>query len=61
MIAERYASLVGRSGPDDLFSSDFSNQELIARLAHLSTAGQREARGELATVPVPDHPGLKVL
>ena len=61
MIAERYASLVGRSGPDDLFSSDFSSQELIERLAHLSTAGQREARGELATVPVPDQPGLKVL
>ena len=39
----------------------------IARLVHLSTAGQREARGELATVPVPDQlpvpdqSGLKVL
>jgi len=61
ITAERYASLVGRGGPDDLFSSDFSDQELLGRLGHLSTSGQREARGELATVPVPDHPGLKVL
>lgn len=61
ITAERFASLVGRGGPDDLFSSDFSDSELSSRLAHLSTAGQREARGELAREMVPEHPGLKVL
>eukprot|EP00928_Gymnodinium_smaydae_P043964 TRINITY_DN29366_c0_g1_i1.p1 TRINITY_DN29366_c0_g1~~TRINITY_DN29366_c0_g1_i1.p1 ORF type:complete len:382 (+),score=50.72 TRINITY_DN29366_c0_g1_i1:91-1146(+) len=61
ITAERYASLVGRGGPDDLFSSDFTDAELRNRLGHLSTAGQREARGELATEPVVDHPGLKIL
>jgi len=59
--ADRFASLVGRSGPDDLFSSDFSDSDLRARLAHLSTAGQQQARGELATEAIPEHPGLKVL
>lgn len=61
ITAERYASLVGRGGPDDIFSSDFSDDELAARLGHLSTKGQREARGDLATTPVPSHAGLKVL
>jgi len=61
ITAECFASLVGRGGPDDLFSSDFSDAELSMRLAHLSTHGQREARGKLANIPVPDHPGLKVL
>lgn len=60
ITAERFASLVGRGGPDDLFSSDFDAAELSARLAHLSTVGQRDARG-MATEAIPDHPGLKVL
>lgn len=60
ITASRFASLVGRGGPDDLFSSDFSDDELVERLGHLSTRGQREAHG-LAKVPVPDHPGLHVL
>merc|ERR1711988_1366296 len=61
ITADRFASLVGRGGPDDLFSSDFTDAELSQRLSHLSTDGQRMAKGELAKEPVPDHPGLKVL
>ena len=61
ITAERFASLIGRGGPDDIFSSDFTDDELVARLGHLSTVGQREARGDLAKECVPDHPGLKVL
>lgn len=60
MTAERFASLVGRGGPDDIFSSDFTDTELVSNLGHLSTTGQHDAKG-LATNPVPDHPGLKVL
>jgi len=77
--AARYCSLFGRGGDDDLFSSDFTDAELQARLGHMSTPnpnpnpsptptqarlghmstrGQREACGELATEAVPDHPGL---
>ena len=59
--AARYSSLFGRGGADDLFSSDFTDAELASLLGHLSTSGQREARGELAHEPVPAHPGLLAL
>merc|ERR1712070_183955 len=60
ITARRYASLVGRSGPDDVFSSDLSAPELASRLGHMSTLGQREAHG-MAQEPVPSHPGMRVL
>ena len=53
MSASRYASLVGRGGPDDVFSSDFSNDELRALLNHMGTSGQRKT--------APQHPGLRTL
>ena len=59
--AARYSSLFGRGGADDLFSSDFTDAELAALLGHMSTRGQREARGELVHEPVPAHPGLLCL
>ena len=65
MTAARYVSLVGRGGPDDMFSSDFSDDELAARLGHMGTAGQREGRaaqaGQAAIEPAPNHPGLRTL
>jgi len=51
--ASRFASLVGRDGPDDLFSSDFTDERLAAKLGHMGLAGQR------ATAP--SHPGLRTL
>ncbi|EOD23567.1 hypothetical protein EMIHUDRAFT_469494 [Emiliania huxleyi CCMP1516] len=51
--ASRFASLVGRDGPDDLFSSDFTDEQLAAKLGHMGLAGQR------ATAP--SHPGLRTL
>ena len=56
--AARYASLNGRLGPDDMFSSDLSDDELEARLGHMSTAGQRAGVPTHVT-PLPDHPGLR--
>lgn len=35
ITAGRYASLLGRDGPDDLFSSDLSEAQLKQRLGHL--------------------------
>jgi len=35
ITAARYASLLGRGGPDDLFSSDLSDAELREKLVHL--------------------------
>ena len=69
MSASRYASLVGRGGPDDQFSSDFTDDELASVLSHMGSRGQREGRppsaGPGAVVgaiePVPDHPGLRTL
>lgn len=60
ITARRYTSLIGRGGPDDVFSSDFSDRELAARLGHMSTVGQHEARG-MASEALPEHPGLRVL
>ena len=60
ITAERYVSFHARGGPDDLFSSDFSDDELEDRLGHLSTSGQRHSLG-LSQEKVPDHPGLRVL
>lgn len=55
MTADRYASLVGRGGEDDLFSSDFTDAELSDRLGHMSTKGQR-------MLPMTEaHPGLRTL
>lgn len=42
MSAQRYASLAGRNGSDDMFSSDLSDEELALRLGHMGTQGQRE-------------------
>ena len=39
--AARFASLNGRGGPDDMFSSDFSDAELRAKLGHLAGGGCR--------------------
>lgn len=44
MSAARYASLVGRGGPDDMFSSDFTDAQLVAILGHMGTEGQRRGR-----------------
>mmetsp|Transcript_41064 Transcript_41064/g.99562 ORF Transcript_41064/g.99562 Transcript_41064/m.99562 type:complete len:175 (-) Transcript_41064:236-760(-) len=60
ITAERYTSLFARGGDEDFFSSDLTDDELSARLGHMSTSGQREARGQ-STVAVPHHPGLYVL
>mmetsp|Transcript_11997 Transcript_11997/g.28111 ORF Transcript_11997/g.28111 Transcript_11997/m.28111 type:complete len:254 (-) Transcript_11997:135-896(-) len=40
LSAQRCASLYGVGGPDDLFSSDFSDPELARLLGHMSTSGQ---------------------
>ena len=65
ITASRYASLVGRLGPDDMFSSDFTDEQLAAILSHMGTRGQHEGRsahkGYPAIDPVPDHPGLRTL
>ena len=39
LSTSRFASLVGRGGPDDMFSSDLSDAELRGRLGHLSAPG----------------------
>ena len=62
--AARYASLAGALGPDDMFSSDLSDEELRTRLGHMGTTGQREGiRGTDAdqwlVEPLPEHPGLR--
>jgi len=44
MSAARYASLVGKGGADDMFSSDFTDAQLAAILGHMSTEGQRQGR-----------------
>lgn len=41
LTAARYASLNGRGGLDDMFSSDLSDAELAGRLRHLATPGLR--------------------
>lgn len=67
MTASRYVSLFGRGGPDDMFSSDHSDDYLAARLGHMGTRGQRSGRPAMpelnldAIEPVPDHPGLRTL
>ena len=65
ITASRYASLVGRLGPDDMFSSDFTDEQLTVILSHMGTRGQHEGRsahpGYPAIEPVPDHPGLRTL
>eukprot|EP00929_Paragymnodinium_shiwhaense_P112048 TRINITY_DN80308_c0_g1_i1.p1 TRINITY_DN80308_c0_g1~~TRINITY_DN80308_c0_g1_i1.p1 ORF type:complete len:378 (-),score=64.08 TRINITY_DN80308_c0_g1_i1:35-1105(-) len=55
MTASRFASLLGKGGPDDMFSSDFQDEELRAILQHMSTGGQQKLPGSEA------HPGLCVL
>lgn len=66
--AARYASLNGRLGADDVFSSDLSDVELVQRLGHMGTKGQREgirappgSSDEWLVEPVPSHPGLRTL
>lgn len=65
MSAERYVSLVGRGTPDDMFSSDFSDEQLGVILSPMGTGGQRDGRratlGYAAIEPVAAHPGLKTL
>jgi len=61
MSASRYVSLFARGGADDLFSSDFSDDELASLLGHMSTRGQREGLGRLVREPLPSHPGVRVL
>ena len=39
ITASRYASLAGRMTPDDMFSSDLSDEELAAQIGHMTTAG----------------------
>ena len=39
LSASRFASLTGRGGPDDCFSSDFTDAELGDKLGHLGTGG----------------------
>jgi len=65
MRASRYASLFGRLGPDDMFSSDLTDEQLEAYLSHMGTQGQRAGRTAagpvgMAIAPV-DHPGLRTL
>jgi len=55
MTASRYASLFGKGGMDDFFSSDLTDEELKGLLGHMCTAGQQALAG------TEDHPGLKVL
>merc|ERR1712183_807089 len=57
--ASRHASLSGRGGPDDMFSSDFSEEELTDILGHMGDRGQRG--GTKRVPPLPSHPGLKTL
>ena len=40
MSANRYLSLTQKGGADDMFSSDFTDEELKGLLGHMSTAGQ---------------------
>ena len=67
ITASRYASLAGKGGPDDLFSSDLTDAELSQRLGHMGTRGQREGSSQAkgnddeawSVEPAPQHPGLK--
>ena len=65
MSAARYASLLGKLTPDDMFSSDLSEEQLRVILGHMGTRGQRDGRpaspGYAAIEPVGDHPGLRTL
>lgn len=70
MSAARWCSLAGRGGPDDLFSSDFSDEELSVRLGHMGTAGQRAGRpaalppalpGPFESIEPVEHPGLRTV
>lgn len=56
--AARYASLNGRLGPDDMFSSDLTDAELEGYLGHMSTLGQRRGVPGRAA-PLASHPGLR--
>ncbi len=40
MSADRFYSLIAKGGTDDMFSSDFSDDELKSLLSHCSTSGE---------------------
>ena len=62
LSASRFASLTGRGGPDDVFSSDFTDAELGEKLGHLGGGSCRTLFvHSLADEYVPPHVDVPAL